>query len=76
MKNLEVSLIKETIKKPWLTVNDLYNIYPVGKNKSREMFSNATKKAIELGMFIPTSRPSTVPTSVVLELYPIWESTK
>lgn len=71
MKNIDPLLGKILLKKPWLTVKDIYSIYPVGMCYSREMFKKAKEKAILEKWFIPVSRPQVVPTKHVLDLYPI-----
>ena len=71
MKNINPDLMKQTLKKPWLTVKDIYQIYPCGISACRGMFKSALQKAKDENWFIPITNPPVVPTPHVLQLYPI-----
>ena len=71
MKQNVSESVKETLKKSWLTRQDIRVIYPVGRDTASKMFNKALDKAINENWFIPVTRPRLVPTPQVLELFPI-----
>lgn len=71
IKNINPEKIKQIKRKPWLSRNDIYQIYPVGHVRSLEMFNQAKEKAILENYYLPICRPPVVPTECVIDLFPI-----
>lgn len=71
MKNLSVEEQREIVAKTFLTIEDLYKLLPVGKNRSAKIFKEIEDdcKRKEIPLFI--SRPRVIPTEMLLDKYPM-----
>lgn len=70
-RDLNPDVIREKKKLPWLGVKDIYEMYPVGMSKARDMRNDVLDKAKDEGYWMPDGKEKVVPTCLVLECFPI-----
>lgn len=70
MKTLEIEKQREILRKSFITIDDIYNLLPIGKNYSARIFKEieAEMKEKEIPMFI--TRPRVVPTEMLIDRFP------
>lgn len=71
MDTSEISL-EQIISKNYLTVNDIYQILPVGKNRAQQIFNDMYKELVDEHYPLSNmSRNRTIPTKRFLKRYKI-----
>jgi hypothetical protein len=70
MKTLTKEKQKEILNKTFITIDDVYNVLPIGKNYSAKIFKDieAEMKRKEIPCFI--TRPRVIPTDMLIARFP------
>ena len=69
MKNPDKEKRNEILNKPYMTINDLYQVLPVGKNQSKKLFSQLEEKLKKDGIKLFKTTPRVIPTKYVKQEY-------
>lgn len=70
MKTVTIEKQKEILNKTYITMDDVYNLLPIGKNYSAKIFKEieADMKKKEIPCFI--TRPRVIPTEMLIDKFP------
>lgn len=70
MKRLDKERQKEILNQTYLTITDVYELLPIGKNYASKIFRDieAEMKQKEIPLFI--TRPRVVPTEFIIRRFP------
>jgi len=69
-KTVSLEKQKEILNKTFITIDDVYNLLPIGKNYSAKIFKDieAEMKQKDIPCFI--TRPRVIPTEMLLSRFP------
>lgn len=62
MKNPDKETLKKILSQPYITMDDLYKVLPVGRKQSDHIFSDLEKKLGDEGVELYVTRPRIIPT--------------
>lgn len=63
MKQITKERQKEILSKSYLTMADIYELLPIGRNQSNELFHQIEEEVKEDGKKLFITRPRVIPTS-------------
>ena len=69
MKNPDKEKRNEILNKPYMTMNDLYEVLPVGRQQSNKLFKQLEKKLKDEGIKLFVTTPRVIPTKYVKQEY-------
>ena len=76
MRHLDPAIQTEILKQSYISAQDIYHLYPLGRNESNKLFNQIVSELMEEGIPLLPCRPRAIPISRVLKKYPIRRSKK
>lgn len=67
MKQITRERQKDILSKTYLTIADIYELLPIGKNQSSKIFHQIEQEVLDDGKKLFTTRPKVIPTSYYLK---------
>ena len=71
MRLLDPIQQEDILDKTYVTVEDIYHLYPLGRSESKHLFSKIRCELVDEGIPLVPCRPAVVPLDRVLAIYPI-----